>query len=237
MVKKNQNTTHKDKAVNKNSAINILFSLPGVLFTCCLYVLGSILIGIIIEFVGMTFFWEKDHAEQILRTEFAYLGDNFSTTIFGVSAEEAALRVINALNSYVRGSTETDPTIGMLIIRGVESLGQELVPYTNAAIYVTMITCVRVIIIILSIGMFLIVGIAACVDGLYQRELRKVGGDDEHGDVYHYAKSWSYRVIILSPVIYLAWPSAINPNFILLPALMLFFWAIYLTFFKYKKVL
>ncbi len=222
----------------RNNPFNILLRPVGVVYDIVKYVFLSILIGIIIEWTGIIIeWWPNTHAEQVLQTEFAYLGNNFSTTLFGVSAENAAFTVIKILNGYLRGVGTTETTGAMIVISWIQSLGNWTVPYVNAAIYIIMITAIRCIIISLSVALFIIVGIAAAVDGLHIRELRKLGGDDEHGDVYHYAKSWVPRIVVLSPIIYLAWPSAINPNYILLPGMSLFFIAVFLVFSKYKKVL
>ncbi len=222
----------------RNKPFNILLRPVGIAYDIIKYVSLSIIIGIIIEWTGIIIeWWPANHAEQVLRVEFAYLGNNFSTTLFGISAENVAFTVIKFLNSYLRGTGTTETTSAMIVISWIQSLGNWTVAYINAAIYIIMITAIRCVIISLSVTLFIIVGIAAAVDGLHIRELRKLGGDDEHGDVYHYAKSWVPRIIVLSPIIYLAWPSAINPNYILLPGMCLFFVAVFLVFSKYKKVL
>lgn len=215
---------------------NLILKPIGMAFTVTFYIMISIIVGIAIEWIGISFFWEQDHAAKVLQQEFAYLGDNFSTTLFGMSAENTALKIIRALNGYLWGSQQ-QPTAGMLVIGWLQQLGQWTESYINAAIYVLMITSIRCVIIVLSTALVLIVTIAAAVDGLHERELRKLGGGNEHGDVYHWAKAWGPRILYMSPVLYLAWPTAINPNYIILPGLFAFFTTVYLFFSKYKKVL
>ncbi len=227
--------TPNDKP-KKKGALSILFMPVTCAWNIITYLLFSILIGITIEWSGMALgFWTEGHAQQVLTAEFAYL-NNFSTTVFGMSAKKVSLIVIQTLNSFLYG-TQGETTGVMLVITWLKSLWNGSVPYINAAIFVIMVTAVRCVITSLSVMLFAIVGIAAMVDGLHVRELRKVGGDDEHGDVYHYAKASVPKIIILSPMIYLAWPETINPNFILLPGMILFFIAIFQMFAKYKKVL
>lgn len=223
---------------SRSNPINWLLKPFGIGLDIVFYVLLSLLFGIIIEWLGLFFeVFTPQHAPDILRTELAYLGDNFATTVFGVSAQHLATQIIQTLNGYLHTPTTANPDAVMIVIGWVKSLGNSVIPYVNAAIYVVMITAIRCVIIGLSMASFVIVGIAAAVDGLHVRELRKVGGDDEHGDVYHWAKASVPKILILSPMLYLAWPSAINPNFILLPGMVMLFVAIFLLFSKYKKVL
>lgn len=234
---KNNNTT-KTAQRSKGSAINLIFKPVGWGLDIIVYIAFSIMLGTLIEWCGLFFgLYPTDHAKQILQTELLYLGDNFTTTLFGVSAQRLAQQIVVFFNAYIHTASTTQGDAVMIVLNWVKSLGNEFIPYVNAMIYVVMITTVRCVIITLSTVSFVIVGIAAMVDGLHIRELRKVGGDDEHGDVYHWSKASISKIIVLSPVIYLAYPDSINPNFILLPAMGLFFIALFLFFSKYKKVL
>lgn len=236
MSKKKQPQVSREKKRGPISWVVNLLMTPVIIVL--LYLAGSIIVGVLVEWGGMAGgFWDSKHAERVLRQEFAYLGNNFSTTLFGVSAEDAALYVIHALNSWFVGANHASSATDMISEQAGKSLGNWSVAYINAAVYIIMITVIRSVIIVLSVALFLIVGIAACVDGLHVRELRRVGGDDEHADVYHWAKASIPQIIIFSPMLYLAWPGAINPNFILLPGMFLFFVAIFQVFSKYKKVL
>ncbi len=222
----------------KKGFLNLLFKPIGLLLDVLFYLALSVFFGIVIEWLGMFFgVFPAHHAQSVLQTELSYLGDNFTTTLFGVSAGELARQIITTLNVYLHTAPVHQGDAVMIVINWVKSLGNEVVPYINALIYVLMITAIRCVVIVLSSVSFVIVGIAAMVDGLHVRELRKVGGDDEHGDVYHWAKAAIPHIVIISPVTYLAFPGAINPNVILLPGMGLFFVAIFLFFSKYKKVL
>lgn len=226
----------RQEKVKRFSPFNVMMKPIGVTFTILWYIGLSILIGTIIEWIGMSFFWESDHAAQVLKTEFDYLGDNFAMTLFGDSAENTALTIINTLSGWMWGD-KGDPSAVMLAAKWAQNVIHGSAAYINAFFYIVMITAIRCVIIVLSSALVLIIAIAAIVDGLHERELRKLCGGNEHGDVYHWAKAWAPRILYFSPVLYLAWPTAINPNYIILPGLFAFFWAIYLFFSKYKKVL
>ena len=98
-------------------------------------------------------------------------------------------------------------------------------------------TGIRCVIIFLSSALFVLVGIVAAIDGLHLRELRKVSGGIEHAGVYHHAKAMVPYAVWLSPVLYLAWPSAINPNVILLPGMVAFYLVVLVSFSTFKKFL
>ncbi len=216
-----------------HSPFNLIFKPVGIALGIVFYIGISVVVSVIVEWVGMAFFWDANHAQRTLQAEFAYLGDNFSMTLLGVSAKDAALMVIGYLNNYLFNFKIN--TNGMMVMDWLNAMGESVKPYLNAAVYICMVTAVRCVIIALSSVMFIIIGLAAIVDGLHRRELRKLCGGVEYGGVYHRAKAWVPRAIIVSPVLYLAWPSAINPNWILLPGMGCFFLAVYISFATYKK--
>ncbi len=237
MSTKNTTTRVKqNKSQNQRpGALNLLFKPIGIAVTCVFYLFISIIISTLIEWVGMTWWWQKNHAETVLLQEFSYLGDNFSMTLFGISAEQAAMAIITKLNGFLFGSSAFGGEPAMMVFEWLNTAEQGIKPYVNALIFIIMVTAIRCVVIILSSAMFLIIAIAAIVDGLHHRELRKVSGGVEHASIYHHAKSWISKIIVISPVLYLAWPGAINPNYILLPGMICFFFAVYISFATFKK--
>lgn len=219
----------------KRGVFSLILSPIGIAVGIVSYLVISILVSTAIEWVGMGLgYWDSNHARNVLVQEFEYLGDNFSTTIFGVSAREAGEIVIGYLQHWLVGSG-TGGDNGMIVMRYIQKLGNWTQPYINAFIYIVMVTGIRCVIIVLSSALFLIVGIAAAVDGLHMRELRKDGGGVEHASIYHHAKAWVPLAVMTAPVIYLAWPGSINPNYVLLPAMGIFYIALLTTFSTFKK--
>lgn len=215
-----------------------VFALVGRILAVPFFLLLSVFFGTVFEWAGMASgFWEKDHAAKVLEAEFAYLGDNFSTTLFGVSAREAALTVIRYVQEFLLGTQTASGAYSLWFGRLLQSLGNTFAPYGHAFIFVVMVTAVRCFILLMSAALFVLVGIAAMVDGLHLRELRKVGGGVEHAAVYHHAKSWIPMTLVLSPVVYLALPVSINPNVVLLPGMALFYLAVLTSFATFKKYL
>lgn len=226
----------KQQKPRKKSAFDFIFTPFGWFIGIAIYIVISIIVGTLIEWAGMLFFWNNNHAEKILYKEFQYLGNNFSTTIFGMSARDTAISIIQWLNSHIMTLTNVNQN-SMMFERFLADTSDAFRPYINAFFYIVMITAIRCMIILLSSIMFIVVGIAAMTDGLYQRELRKVSGDVEHGFKYHHSKSWIGRIITISPLLYLAWPGSINPNYILLPGVILFYFTVMISFSSFKKYL
>lgn len=153
-----------------------------------------------------------------------------------MSAKDTAISIIQWLNSHILTITGVNQN-SMMFERFLANASETFRPYINAFIYVVMITAIRCMIILLSSIMFIVVGIAAMTDGLHQREIRKVSGGVEHGGIYHHSKAWIGRVVTVSPLLYLAWPGSVNPNYILLPGICLFYITVMISFSTFKKYL
>ena len=223
----------------KRSLFGLIFLPFSMVFIVASYLVGSILVSILLEWGGMLFgLCDYDHAAHVLEQEFAYLGDNFTMTLFGISAEDAALRVIHFFQDGLVARPPAQIHVSpqeLLSMRFWSQLTANWPFYRNAVVYVLMVTGIRCVIIVLSSLLFVLVGLVAAIDGLHLRELRKVGGGIEHAGVYHHAKALVPYTIGISPVLYLSWPSSINPNFILLPGMLLFYLAVLVGFSTFKK--
>ena len=223
----------------KRGLFGLIFLPFSMVFIVAGYLVGSILVSILLEWGGMLFgLFDYDHAAYVLEQEFAYLGDNFTMTLLGVSAEDAALRVIHFFQDGLVARPPAQIHVSpqeLLSMRFWSQLTANWPYYRNAVVYVLMVTGIRCVIIVLSSLLFVLVGLVAAIDGLHLRELRKVGGGIEHAGVYHHAKALVPYTVGISPVLYLSWPSSINPNFILLPGMLLFYLAVLVGFSTFKK--
>ena len=232
MARKPKNNTPNNapqQPPRKRGLFGLIFLPFTMVFVVASYLVGSILVSILLEWGGMLFgLCDYDHAAHVLEQEFAYLGDNFTMTLFGISAEEAALRARPPAQIHVSPQE-------LLSMRFWSQLTANWPYYRNAVVYVLMVTGIRCVIIVLSSLLFVLVGLVAAIDGLHLRELRKVGGGIEHASVYHHAKALVPYTVGISPVLYLSWPSSINPNFILLPGMLLFYLAVLVGFSTFKK--
>lgn len=199
------------------------------------YLFLSIIIGTAVDYLGYFLdWWEYDHQLQVLASDIGYLGDNFTISIFGQPPAELALAISQRIKQWMTFSIY----IGhqeFFFMQMVKGFFQLVEPFWQNLVYSAMTVGVRVFIIIMSISFFVVVAIVAAIDGLTERELRKEGGGIEHSKLYHHAKAWTGRVLVVSPIIYLSWPETINPGVVILPAAAFFGMAVYVTFFTFKK--
>ena len=118
MAKKKQNNTATEKP-KKRSLLGLIFLPVGLVLGILSYLFLSVLVSTGIEWAGMLFgWWDYRHSELVLRQELHYLGDNFSSTLFGTSAEEAAQRVTRYFQQWLvlptrhRAEAHLDPRLG-----------------------------------------------------------------------------------------------------------------------------
>ncbi|HII2652600.1 TPA: TIGR03747 family integrating conjugative element membrane protein, partial [Escherichia coli] len=127
------------------------------------------------------------------------------------------------------------------VIQEVDTLGRWLAhnlhDYLMATVYVTVVTLVRVTILVLSVPLFVMVALVAVVEGLGRRDLRRYGAAYESSFVYHHARKSIKPAIYIPCILYLSWPTAVYPNLLIWPAAMLLGGAITVTMASFKKYL
>jgi integrating conjugative element membrane protein (TIGR03747 family) len=109
--------------------------------------------------------------------------------------------------------------------------------YIIAAITITQLFGVRLAIALLSMPAFLLIGLAALIDGLAHRDIRRYTGAIESSFIYHKVKPWIKPAFIGAWFIYLGVPFAMHPNMIFIPASVLFGLTIFVTSAMFKKTL
>lgn len=237
-----RNNTRNNQTEVKPGVFSLVLGKPlSIILRIVGYLFLSIVFGTLLEWTLMFFVksWGYDNARKTLIAELNYLGDNFTTSIFGMPAYDVANRVVAFLNQVFFGFSPGSGSAqgNTWFLRMMGGFGQAVQPYIHAFFYVVMITSVRFVIVVMSAGLFIVIGIAAAVDGLHMRELRKLGGGVEHASIYHHAKATIPKSFTIAPVLYLAWPTSVNPNFILLPGMAMFFLAVLISFATFKKYL
>lgn len=216
-----------------------------------LMIIGSLFISIIMEMVCMTFLWSdegSDHSYKILEKEIGYLNKDFKKSIFKITPYEFAEMAATNSHHYLFEKTGLNDLLKALQRKEVMIDSPKTAEYIQivffytkeyiqAAMNITELIAVRVAIALLSLPAFIFIAIAAVVDGLVERDLRRFGGGLERGMVYHYIKPHSKPIIIISWMLYLSIPINIHPNFIFVPAAILFGLVIYITTSSFKKFL
>jgi len=229
------------------SLVTLPFRLFGVL---C----GSLLLCILIECVGMHFFWPEEgwrHAQGMLNYELAHVSDHFTRSVLvqepGRSARHLVetaydwLFVKSGLIDWIRdaaaqsraGARNTNHDfryyLGLVYVH-VEG-------YLIASAYTVLVFLVRLLVLTLTLPLFLMAAFVGFVDGLVRRDVRSFGAGRESGFIYHRARAALMPLAVLPWVTYLALPVSVHPLLILLPAAALLGMAVDIAAATFKKYL
>lgn len=223
-----------------NDPIAPLWKIPKLIKEILKKILGAMMLSIVIEIVGMSLIWKDNpyHAQEMLITNINYLG-NFTQSSIGLPPRETAIRVVTFVKQYLNVSDMAQTLLGtpqaytfkMNLYQIIEGLQH----YFDAIIYIILDIIVRCLIIVLSIGVFVLFAVVGIADGSVERELRYEGAGDDHGFVFHKIKRFIPHVLWITPYLYLAYPDAINPNYIILPGACLLGLGMYLYASKFMK--
>ncbi len=195
----------------------------------------AVFVSVLVEWVGMVFWWELDHSEKVLVTEIAYLSQFNRNLITGIYPKDLAEQFLQYCSAFVEYTK-----IGFIADRLQESTWKLLtgVAYgIQAAVNVAFLFCVRLAICISAITGFVIAIILGVLDGLTEREIRKDCGGNESALVYHHSKRFIGPSMFLAFGIYLTFPVSIHPLVVFLPAFFITGLTFYMTASRFKKFL
>lgn len=214
--------------------------------------LASLLVSLLIEYAGMTFIWAgegAEHSRQVMLTESGYLSEGFTrslilsqpVTVISARIQQAYqwIFVDTGFISWVntaRSAHSQGGTVETLILAG-SWLARALWEYLQATVYVTIIFAIRVAILMLSVPLFIMVSVIGIVDGLVRRDLRRYGAGYESSFVYHHAKRYVKPAMYGPCMLYLAWPTAVWPNLLLLPSAIMLGFVLTVVTGAFKKYL
>lgn len=178
--------------------------------------------SIVIEWIGMTFFWSAEGSARSARTlqqDLAWLRSHRTAPLFGTAAWPAHAdlvdRMAGGMYYWAVQWTGIEAAIEWLLRRSFPGSGPG--EYLRGALNATRIFCVRLAITVTAIPLFALAAYWGAVEGSVRRDLRRFGGDIEHGIVYHWAKHLAGAVICFPAILYLAWPGSVNPAIVFVP--------------------
>lgn len=224
----------------------------------CLQLLGhgvmwlvfALLVSILIEWIGLRFWWPEqgiEHGERMLAAELGYLQADFRRSLVSPGPEAFAKRMIERSHYLLFELTRIDEGIEWISkpatpdARGIRpklhASYRGVATYLRAAIKVTQVFSVRLAILILALPVFALFSLVAIVDGLVQRDLRRWGGGRESSFIYHWAKRSALPLLVGTWVIYLALPFSVHPSYIVLPCATLYALSVAVTAGAFKKYL
>ncbi len=214
------------------------------------WLLLSLLFSIVVEWIGMCTWWEDDrldHSRQMLATELSYLENDFKRSLitsdpvsFAKYILDQSHHVLFELTGFVDFLSWLSPvpTAQEEGVRPIlHKIYQPMSEFILAAMQVTQVFSVRLVILLLATPVFALFGLVAVVEGLVRRDLRRWGGGRESSFVYHYAKKVALPLIVLAWVAYLSLPFSLHPSFVILPFAICFALTVAITASTFKKYL
>ena len=214
------------------------------------WLLVSLLFSVVIEWLGMMFWWEEQglaHSRQMLRAELGYLGDDFQRSLltsdplrFAQNVSRHFHHVLFELTRFVDFIEWVTPAPrageeGLRIT--LHHAYQPIAAFVISAMQMTQVFAVRLSILTLATPVFGLFAGVALVDGLVRRDLRRWGGGRESSFVYHYAKKAALPLVVIAWVLYLALPFSLHPSWVILPFSIGFGLAVTVTASTFKKYL
>lgn len=184
------------------------------------------------------------HSYNMITTELAYLNDDFKQGFLGLAPVDFARWSASRLDYYlfewthfrnfIAWGVNPAPDAGNFRF-AIATIIAINIEYISALINVTQVFGIRLAVAVLTMPIFILFGIAALIDGLVYRELRRYGGANESSFIYHKVKPWIKPAFITTWFIYLGAPFSIHPNFVFIPAAAIFSLAIFYTAGMFKK--
>ena len=244
-------STAKRQEARREGLLVGLISTPFRLFGV---LIGSLLISIVIECVGMHFFWKDQgwrHSQAMLQYELTHLSGHFTRSAIVTEPTRTAHELVDTGYRWMFVRTG-------LLARLEQTADRARAPsqhrtrdfryfisqayvwaesYLIAAAFTTLTYLVRLLVLVLTLPLFVTAAFVGFVDGLVRRDVRKFGAGRESGFLYHRAKASLMPLAILPWVIYLALPVSVHPLIILLPSAALLGLAMNLTAGSFKKYL
>ncbi|MBE8597357.1 TIGR03747 family integrating conjugative element membrane protein [Xenorhabdus sp. BG5] len=216
------------------------------------FIMMSWLFSLLLEYLGMTFLWQDEgasHSQTMMNTELQFLSTEFTQSLLlsepsktishwlveayqWLFVDSGFMHWIQGQRQYPLNHSNDFRREFNAVLQGVSGYLQE---YGLATVFITMVTLIRIAILLLSVPLFVMVVLVAGVDGLGRRDLRRYGAGYESSFVYHHAKRGIKPACTLPCVLYLSWPDVVYPAVILLPAALLLGMAVVITTSMFKK--
>lgn len=216
-------------------------------------VLSSLLLSLLIEYIGIAFFWPEAgaaHSEAVMNTELGWLSTEFTRSLLLSEPSVTVVRWVSTAYQWAfmdsgfwtgsGSSMHTRCTVTMPS-PGKSTAGAAGLPATCVNTcwprYGSALSPGTRHHLVLSVPLFVLVVVVALVEGLGRRDLRRYGAGYESSFVYHHAKKLVKPAAVVPAMLYLSRPTAVYPNLLLLPAAVLLGIAVTVTTASFKKYL
>lgn len=224
---------------------SILSSLFGSLMQFLGWVVFSLTLALIIEWIGMTAIWKDEgsnHAKRTLESDLSYLNKRLlsRTSTVEEKVNETVQHGIEWIDQHSQGFTFTETQSIRKFkesntLFNLQNAGEDVTPYIAVVPLVAKTFCVRLALLGFSLPAFILFFLIGMVDGLVERDLRRWGGGRESSMVYNLARKSLFRFFISACVIYISLPVSVNPTWLILPFAIAFGLSTRVTFERFKK--
>jgi len=238
-------------SVSKPKAPSVLGRLLKSSILIVIALILTWLLSILIEWAGMWTVWKDEgvsHSRRVLETERQYLNYvvSYPEPSLITKADRLALNdwvnfgyeltfIQSGLLAYVSKISATSSTANRASHAMIDRVRSGLRVHFEAAGNVTQTFANRLTLLILSLPLFLLVGLVAFSNGLVERYKRIVGVGREYATRFHYLIPEMKAGVYLPWVLYLSIPVSINPNYIILPFVAYFGMMVYVVSYTLKK--
>ncbi|WP_397453211.1 TIGR03747 family integrating conjugative element membrane protein [Pseudomonas sp. NA-150] len=250
MTTSTQTAQTQQQQVREKGLIARTLTLP---FAFLGIMLVSLLISILMEWIGLYFYWPEQgwrHAQGMLNNELKWISDSYVQSLILEQPAQAARNLINLVYewgfektglidwiNYSAAQSRINGSQGAGVHRYLSLMYVYVEDYGLAAVYTVLTFLARLVILTLTTPLFLMAAFTGVVDGLVRRDLRRFGAGRESGFIYHRAKMLIVPLMVAPWVIYLALPISISPVLILLPCAAALGLVVTITMGSFKKYL
>ncbi len=206
----------------------------------------SLMLSIIIEWIGMIWFWPEqgaDHAKTVLAADHAYLNEQLydqplklKNDVIAKTHETVSWIARQSWFKTFLNNVPDVPDSGFSSLqKRAHDFYQQYRDYFQASTYVTQTFVIRLALILFSLPIFIIAALVGGVDGLVERDLRRWGGGRESSNVFNLARRSIVPAFVAACVVYISLPFSINPIIVILPFACLLGMAVRIAFERLKK--
>lgn len=189
--------------------------------------LMAVAISVVIELVGIAAgWWPGNHAAALLFVERGYIQGieqiplmSFTPMAAAGYAEDKLQTVVGGVYQDALDTQRSDP----------------LSVYVLGAINISQLVVLRLVVTLFALPGYLVVALAAVIDGGVRRDIRKYTGEHESSYIFHGAKRWILPGIMGTVSLYLLLPFSVYPALIFAPSMLLFGYLLYVVTGSFKK--
>ncbi|WP_101757298.1 TIGR03747 family integrating conjugative element membrane protein [Oceanicoccus sp. KOV_DT_Chl] len=230
----------------KRKEPGLLGNLFSALVQLVVWLIISLMLSIIIEWIGMIWFWPEmgsEHAKAVLATDQTYLNQQLYDQSIPIKNDVVA--TTHQAVTWIAHQSWFETIIQMVpsasagtfavFQEWAHDLYQQYRDYLQASTYVTQTFVIRLVLIVFSLPIFLLAALVGGVDGLVERDLRRWGGGRESSNVFNLARRSIVPAFIAACVVYISLPIGVSPVIVILPFAILLGLAVRITFERLKK--